>query len=305
MTETLSSRLDPVTVLAFLLTALFGGANAVAIRAGYAELAPFWGAALRFLPGALILIAAIIAMRAELPRGRALNGVLIYGFLNFGLFYVFAYWALIEVTAGMAMTVLATVPLLTLILGALQGVERFQSWSLAGAVIAAVGVAVIFKDSIGTVSASSLLALVGGALCIAEVSIVVKKFPPVNPVVENAIGMLIGGALLLALSLVLGEPRIVPTQLATLISLAYLILPGTIGLFVLFLFVLRRWTASATAYAMIIAPLFSILLGALILDEPVSGTFLAGGLMVVVGVYLGTFLRPSRQVAVTPKSGFH
>ena len=45
-----------------------------------------------------------------LPRGRALTGVVVYGALNFGLSYMFAYWALTEVTAGTAMIVLAIVP---------------------------------------------------------------------------------------------------------------------------------------------------------------------------------------------------
>ena len=46
---TQSGRPDLITLAAFAGTALFGAGNAVAIRLGYAELAPFWGAAVRFL----------------------------------------------------------------------------------------------------------------------------------------------------------------------------------------------------------------------------------------------------------------
>ena len=51
-----SARPDLITLAAFAGTALFGGGNAVAIRLGYAELAPFWGAAVRFLAAALMLL---------------------------------------------------------------------------------------------------------------------------------------------------------------------------------------------------------------------------------------------------------
>jgi drug/metabolite transporter (DMT)-like permease len=280
---------DLLTIGAFATTAVLAGANAVAIRVGYAELAPFWGAAVRFLAAALLLMAVAIAMRLRLPRGRALLGVVIYGTLSFGLVYMFAYWALTEVTAGTAMTILAIAPLLTILLAAAQGVERLSPLGVAGAVVAAVGVAIVFRDSIGAVSAGALLATIAAALTVAEANIVVKKYPSVHPVVENALGMAIGGALLLVLSLVRSERWAIPIQPAAQLSLAYLIVLGSVGFFVMYLFVLHRWTASAASYVLLIAPLAAAGLGMLFLDEPVTWTFVVGGAFVLAGVYLGAF----------------
>ena len=285
----LSARPDRVTLAAFATAAVLAGGNPVAIRLGYAELAPFWGAAVRFLAAAVILIAIVAIWRLGLPRGRALTGVVIYGALNFGLAYMFAYWALTEVTAGTAMVVLAIVPLLTLILAVVQRVERFHMRGLVGALLAVAGVGLVFRDSIGTASPGALLALIGGALSMAEVNIVVKKYPRVHPVVENALAMAVGGGFLLVLSLVRAEPWVVPREPATQVSLAYLIVLGSIGVFVLYIIVLGRWTASGASYIMLIAPLVSVALGLMVLGEPVSWTLVVGGALVLGGVYVGAF----------------
>jgi drug/metabolite transporter (DMT)-like permease len=287
--EAAGGRPDAATLVAFAATAVFAGGNAVAIRLGYAELAPYWGAAVRFLAAAAILLLVVAAMRLALPGGRALAGVVVYGALNFGLTFMFAYRALTEVTAGTAMVVMAIVPLLTLILAVVQRVERFHLRGLVGALLAVVGVALVFRDSVGVASLSALLALLGASLSMAEVNIVVKKFPRVHPVVESGLGMAVGGAMLLAVSLALGEPRVIPVQAATQLSLLYLIVFGSIGVFVLYLLVLSRWTATGASYVLLIAPLVTIALGVMILGEAVSAVFVVGGALVLAGVYVGAF----------------
>jgi drug/metabolite transporter (DMT)-like permease len=289
--ESGGGRPDASTLLAFAGAAVFAGGNAVAIRLGLAELAPFWGAAVRFLCASLILFAVVIAMRLALPRGRALVGAVVYGFLNFGLGYMFLYQALIEVTAGTVMVVLAIVPLLTLVLAVLQRVERFHVQGLIGAILAVIGIAIVFRDSIGVASVGSLLAVLVAALSFAEVNIVIKKFPRVHPLVENAVGMAVGGGFLLILSLALGEARGIPGDPWTLYSLVYLIVFGSIGVFVLYLILLGRWTATGASYVLLVAPLVTVVLGAVILDEPAGPVFLIGGAAVLAGVYVGAFMR--------------
>lgn len=290
-------RPDTLTLLAFAATAILAGGNAVAVKIGYAELAPFWGAAVRFLAAALILlVAAAVLRRTLLPRGRALAGVIAYGALNFGLGYIFIYWALVEVTAGAVMVVLAIVPLLTIALAVAQGVERFSTRGLAGAVMAAAGIVVVFGDNVGVASALALVALILGALSFAQVPVVVKTFPPVDPVVENGLGMAVGGLMHLVLSLAIGEPRAIPGDPFVQISLVYLVLLGSIGLFLLYLFVLARWTASATSYVLLLAPLATVVLEWAIMGEAPSPMLLAGGALVVAGVYVGAIAGPHTPI---------
>jgi O-acetylserine/cysteine efflux transporter len=291
------ARPDALTLATFFAAAALAGANPVAIRLGFAELAPFWWAAVRFLAAGLILCGVVAVRRLGLPRGRALLGVVVYGALNFGLAFSFTYYALTEVTAATNQVVLALVPLLTLILATIQRIERFRWQGLAGALVAAAGVYLLFRESVAVASLAALLALLAGAVAIAEVNIVVKAFPPVHPVVQAGLGMAVGGLMQLALSLVVGEPWAVPREPATLLSLAYLIAFGSIGLYVLYLFVLGRWTATGTSYSWLIAPLVTVVLGVVILGEPVTPWFAVGGALVLAGVYVGAFTTAARPAA--------
>jgi len=72
------NRPDRTTLIAFTFLVLIGGSNAVAVRFSNQELPPFWGAAIRFAAAALILWIIVAVRRIEIPRGRALTGVLIF-----------------------------------------------------------------------------------------------------------------------------------------------------------------------------------------------------------------------------------
>ena len=94
----------------------------------------------------------------------------------------------------------------------------------------------------------ALIAILAATAVIAEANVVVKRFPHVSPLANNAIGMGVGALLLLGLSLVAGEHWLVPQQTATLIALGYLVVIGSVVVFTLYLYVIDRWTASATSY---------------------------------------------------------
>jgi drug/metabolite transporter (DMT)-like permease len=194
---------DRLTVAAFGLSVLLGGANAIGVRLRVAELPPFWGATLRFaLAGALLLL-VVFLRRIPLPRGQRLLGSALYGIFGFGLSYVFLYWALQRAPAG--------------------------------------------------------------------------------------------AALMGALTLVTDEKTGLPTRPETWLAVGYLVIFGSIAVFVLSLYVLARWTASASSYAFLLVPLVTVVLAAVILGEQLKPTLVAGAGLVLAGVYLGAFYRPGRS----------
>jgi drug/metabolite transporter (DMT)-like permease len=279
---------DRLTLAAFVLLIIIGGGNAVAIRFTNQELAPFWGAALRFAPAAVLFAGMMAVLRAPVPRGRGLVGALIYGVLGFGASYAFIYWALLSVGAGLAQTVLALVPLLTLVLAIAHGLERFRIRALVGALLALVGIAVVFGGQAAQEAPFwPIVALIAGGLCVAETTIAIKWFPQSHPVALNAVGMATGTLVLLALSAAAGERWALPALTNTWIALVVLILVGSVGVFALFVFVVRRWTASATSYQFVLYPFVAVALGAILANENVTGAFLVGGALVLAGVYVG------------------
>jgi drug/metabolite transporter (DMT)-like permease len=275
---------------------VIGGGNGVAIHFSNQELPPFWGATLRFAPAALLFGVTMIFLHAPLPRGRGFIGALIYGTLGFGVSYALIYWALLTVAAGLAQTILAVVPILTLVLAIVHGLERFRMRALVGAVLALLGIAVVFgAQAAQDVPFWPIVALIGVGLCVAETTIAVKWFPQSHPAALNAVGMATGTLLLLVLSAVAGERWALPTMTNTWIALVFLILVGSVGVFALFVFVVRRWTASATSYQFVLYPFVAVAISAAIANETVTAVFLLGGALVLAGVYVGALTGPPRR----------
>src|SRR5437867_3309419 len=86
---------------------LIGGSNFVAVRFSNAELPPYWGAAIRFLPASLVLFVVMAIGRIPVPYGSALVGAVLWGLINFGLGYALTYFGLQQVNAGTASVILA------------------------------------------------------------------------------------------------------------------------------------------------------------------------------------------------------
>jgi drug/metabolite transporter (DMT)-like permease len=283
-----SPRASQSTALAFAGIVFCGGSNAVAIRLSYEELAPFWAATLRFSLAAVVLLAVFAILRLPMPRGRASLGILLYGLTAFAGAYAALYWGLVGTPAATVQVLIATVPLVTLLLAVAMGQERLTVRGLAGVLVALTGILVIVGDQLtAAVSPASLVAVIVGLSFIALSNVVVKQLPPGHPVTANAFGMAIGSAVLLALAILVDEPRSVPESPSTWAALVYLVAVGSVGLFMLTLYVLARWSASATAYATLAMPLVTVVAAALVLGEEVGPSFVLGAALVVAGVYVG------------------
>ncbi len=292
------ARPDRTTLIAFAGLILLVGTNPVAIRFSNQELEPFWGGGTRFTVSAVLFWALLRVRGLSPPRGRALAGAALYGALGIGAFFAFAYWGLVRVNAGLGGVIFATVPLLTFFFAVVHGLERFRWPALAGALVVVAGVGTVFGDQISEdVPVSGLLSLLAAALCAAETNIVVKRFTPSDPVVTNAVAMTVGAVFLLAISFLSGERHEVPERTDTWIALAYLVTLGTVGVFGLFLVVLRRWQASAVAYEFVLAPFVATALGAWLLDESIRPITAVGAVLVLVGVYIGALSHTERAQA--------
>jgi drug/metabolite transporter (DMT)-like permease len=286
---------EQAVFVAFIASAVLAGGNAVAIRFSNRELDPLWGAGLRFSVAAALLVALMAALRLAVPRGRAALGAVLYGSLSFGAAFALFYYALVELQAGFGQIVLALIPLATLLLAVLQGQERLRFAAVTGALVGLIGIVLMSRTSLpDTVPLVSLLAAVGGALCVAQAAVLVRRFPRVHPVTMNAVGMATGGVLLFAGSAFAGESHPLPKGGETWAALVYLVVVGSVLVFVLYLFVLERWSASRTTYGFLIIPVVTVALSAWLDDEKVGLGLVLGGALVLVGVYIGA-IRPTRE----------
>ena len=141
---------------------------------------------------------------------------------------------------------------------------------------------------------ASLLAILAASACAAEEgAVIVKGFPPVHPAVRNAIAMAVGTVFLVALMPVFDQSVAAPSETSTWVSQVYLVLLGTVGVFGLYLFVLGRWTASATSVRIRPRPARGHRARGLAVRRADHASLALGSIAILIGVYLGA-LRPAR-----------
>jgi drug/metabolite transporter (DMT)-like permease len=285
---------DRIGMAAFGALVLVIASNFVAVRYSNQELAPFWSAGTRFAGASLLFFAYVALRKQALLRGRRLAGAVLFGLLQFGLGYALIYWALLEVPAGLGSVIIASVPLFTLIFASAVGMEKMTLRGVLGALAAVAGIAVLFGERVGAgIPADHLLAAIGAAACFALGPTLAKALGATQPAPSNAIGMLVGSLILFGMSLAFGESWSLPRSPAVWTALVYLIVPGSVGLFALLMFLLGRWPASVAAYATPLSPIATIALSAALLAEPLTEGLFLGTLLVLCGVVLGT-IAPQR-----------
>jgi len=288
-----NQNVSRLPLAAFVLTILIGGFNAISVHYTVLELPPFWSATLRLAPASLVLFLLTFILKLPLPKGRALVGAIIFGVLGFGVSYGLMYFGLRKVQPGMAQVILALAPLFTIIFAFFHRQERIRLRALLGALVAAAGIGLIFRQQLhSSVPVLYFAAVIVGAACIAESGVIAKSFPRNNPVTTNAVGTAVGAVILFAASAATREARVLPVQTTTWLALLFLIFFGTSAFFVLFLYVLKYWPVSTASYQFVLLPLVALSASALITHESLSPVILTGGALVLAGVFVGV-LAPS------------
>ena len=293
---------DRLTILAFAGVVACGGLNTIAVKQTVAELAPEWGAGLRFLLAGAIFATLAIASRRDFPRGRALWGAMLYGAVGFALAFGLIYPGLRQVQAGTGAVVIALSPLATYGLAVAQRQESFRVQALGGAIIALVGIGVVFLEELSlAVPLGSLLLIFVGMLGLSEAGVIVKWIPRSDPFTTNAVAMLTAASLLIVASLATGESAALPTRPETWLAVGYIVVFGSVVMFTLYLFGLSRWTASGMSYSTLLLPFVSVTVATFLTGERFSLAFVVGGIVMLAGVYIGAFgvHRPRRSSATS------
>ena len=291
MLNSSSLSFDKRTFVAFLLVVVLGGSNSVAIRFSNQELAPFWGAFVRFFFAGVVFWLIFLGRRMSLPGRRDVAVIALNGFLSTGVSFALLYWALQKVPVSLATVIVSTSPLFTLVLAVLHRLERFRVQSLLGGLIAIAGLTVVVNAQPGGRDLlPGITGLIIGALVAAEGNVIFKMYSlKSDPVIINAVSMTSGAFFLGAASWLAHETHVLPSTPLVWGAVLYLILGGSVVMFYMFVYVLSRWKASSASYAILFFPLVATLLAAWLAKETVSLAFILGAAMVLAGVWFGAF----------------
>ncbi len=245
--------------------------------------APLWGATLRALPAAMVLLALVRA----LPRGAWIWRSVVLGLLNVGVFFVLVYLAAQLLPSGVAASIMAISPLtLAGMSWALVG-ERPAARMLAGAVLGIAGVWLIVTVGTGRFDGRGVLASLAALVLSSVGYVLAKRWKDDTPVLAVTAWQLLAGGLGLLLAAVLVEGAPPALDLPAVAGFAFLSLIATALAFVCWFTGLARLSAGTVGIVGLLNPVTGLLLGAGLAGERLTLTQLAGVGLVLGGILLG------------------
>lgn len=293
--DVMNGQTKPVnrlTVLVFLVTGIIAGGNPVGVRFSNSELPPFWGGALRFALTALLFWLVVWLRKINLPDRKDIIILSLNGFFSIGVTYCLFYWGLVYVESGFSSVIISLTPLFTLVFAVLHGIEKFSWRNALGGFLALVGIAIALQAQLGTILLLPVLALIIGAAVSGEGNIILKLYTKNNdPWVSNALMMTSTFICMALASILFGETMSLPSTTTARAAVIYLVLFGSFGMFYLYVWLMKRWSASATSYVVMLLPIVATIAGFILAGETVTLTFVIGGILVMIGVWIGAIMQ--------------
>lgn len=238
--------------------------------------------------GALMLVGIVYAKGMRLPTAaKDWIALCILGFMGNVLPFVLIAWGQLSVNSGIAGMIMATMPLITMILAHfyVEG-EDLNTWKITGFVLGLGGIALLLGPVFegGGRAALGGIAIFFAAMSYAVNTILIRRLPRFNPVIGSA-GMLVASSLFLLpvwwLNSDTGVTGIGSGSLYTIVWLG--IGPTAIASLVLFAVIERAGpTFLSTINYMI--PVVAFFAGAMVLSEPIEMSSLVALAIILCGI---------------------
>ena len=282
------------------MLALAWGTSYMFIKIAVQTVQPVALVAVRLLIGSLGLLVVLRLRQVRLPRQITIwRHLAVIALINVALPFVLIVWAESGeqgLDSSVASIVNSTVPLFSIVIaGFILQMERVTPASIFGLLLGFAGVVLLMSRDAQANSTSLLpyLAVLGAALCYASGSVYARRYLQGIAPVALALGQLSLAALFAVIVSLLTEPWSANSfPPATILSLLWLGLVGSMLAYIVYFFVLQHWGATRTTLVTYLIPAVGLVAGVLILNEPVDWRLIAGGALILSGV--GTVnLRPA------------
>lgn len=277
--------------LALITVYVVWGSTYLAIAYLVQTVPPFLGAGVRFLIAGALL-AGWVALRdrraLQIDR-RQLLGAAVVGILLLACGNGLVMAGERTLPSGLAALIVASVPL-WIVLMRLGSGDRVRGDVIVGVVVGILGVGVLVVPGgmSGAVDAGGALTVVGATLGWATGTFLSPRLRmPRNALTSTAVQMLIAGIALMVMSAPLGEyARFAQATVSTssLIALVYLIVFGSLVGFSAYTWLLQHAPVSLVATYAYVNPVVAVVLGALMLREPITPTMIGGAALILAAV---------------------
>jgi drug/metabolite transporter (DMT)-like permease len=282
--------LDLRVLLAFLAIYFLWGATFLAIRVAVLEIPPFFTAGLRFFTAGSLLFLFLRLRGQPAPSAAQWRSILVIAVCMFVVTYGALFWAEQYVPSGRTAVLEATLPIIAMILEVFVFRRQPFRWRMLAAVaLGFLGVALLLLKNTGqSFGLFPCLVILGGSVAWTLGAVLTRSMPlPKSVPLAAGAEMMVGGAVLLCLSLLTGEMHPFPQiSLRAGVALLYLIVGGSLLGFTAYAWLLARMPATRVASHAYVNPLVAVALGYFVAGEPVTARMLVASALVVGSVFL-------------------
>lgn len=287
------SRHAPIWIGLLILYVVWGSTY-LGIAIAVDTIPPFLMAAVRFLIAGLVLLGWSVAREGRgfhPPSLREWRDSTIVGALLLGGGMGMVAFGEQTVPSGITALIIAMMPVWVAVLGRVFLRERLPRLAVSGIVLGFVGVAVLIGPSAfggaGALEPLALAAILFSPISWSSGSLFAshRAVLPKQPLVATGAQMFTGGVVLMAMSLVSGELvgfRIEGVSTDSVIATVYLTVIGSLLAFTAYGWLLRVAPLPLIATYAYVNPVVAVILGALVLSEPIElRTLVAGGVIIL------------------------
>ena len=304
-----------------LVLYLVWGSTYLGIAIAVTTFPPFVMASIRFLlAGAILFGWSLARARGDFiwPTRREWRDSAIVGALLLGGGMGLVAWGEQTIPSGIAALMIATMPVWVAVLGGIFLGELLPRLAVAGIVVGFVGVAILVGPSAfggsGAMDPAGLAAIILSPMAWATGSLFASHRArlPGRPLVSTAAQMLTGGLVLVVMGLVAGEWQTfdpAAVSMDSFLAFVYLTVVGSLVAYTTYSWLLGVAPLPLVSTYAYVNPVIAVILGWVLLQEPIDGRTIVAGAVIVAAVALivtarGRMPRPvSRPDPVTPPPG--
>ncbi|OUM84671.1 MAG: hypothetical protein BAA01_05910 [Bacillus thermozeamaize] len=281
------------TGTAFALLSFIWGSTYLFIKIGLAYWPPFLLASLRNLLACVAVVLLVMALGKPSPKSwRQWWPPLLFALFN-GSAFALIFWGQQYIPSGEAAVLVGTMPLFSLFLAVVWNKERISWFQFLAVIMGILGVVFateVYKGGWSPQNAIQLLAETAmiGAACFYAISYAINKRYFAGDIYWNtAIHLGASGVYLLCLSIFLDRPvQLASVDMTGWWALLYLAIPGSALAYWLMFYLIKHLDSVTVSYVTLINPIVAVILGVLVLSEPLTGAIILGTALVTAGAWL-------------------
>jgi drug/metabolite transporter (DMT)-like permease len=283
--------------IALIFICIVWGTTYLGIRMAVMHYPAFLFAAIRQVASAAIIIAIGLAIsrKVDLSRSNLVHQAVV-GFLLITVGNGLVTWGERSVPSGIAALICSLMPLVSVIASlVIYKEEKVNMFIVIGMIVGFAGVGLIFKDDVSGITNKAylvgILATFIATSSWAIGSIINKKRKSgINPIFNSGLQLLFGGLFLFIFSPLIDDYNEMNFMHPEVLwPMVYLVIFGSVLAYTAYMYALKELPVGVVSLYAYVNPLVAVLLGYLVLSEPLTWITALSFISIVTGVYLVNF----------------